>query len=194
MTIRLYGSTSGYVDLDAPAVAGSASVTLPGSGTLALTSALKVLQVVSTTKTDTFSTSVASGALSGTVTGLTAAITPASSSNKIFVSVNATISLDNTSQVWLVLYRDSTAIGVGDAARNRARVSTGIEPNDAGAIFNINFSYLDSPATTSSVTYSIQLRHGSGGTRTMLLNRSNTDTDSNLFSRGASTITAMEIA
>lgn len=35
MSIRIYGATSGYVDLDAPAVAGSASVTLPGSGTLA---------------------------------------------------------------------------------------------------------------------------------------------------------------
>jgi hypothetical protein len=38
MTLRLNGSTSGYVELDAPAVAGTTAITLPAtSGTVALT-------------------------------------------------------------------------------------------------------------------------------------------------------------
>ena len=46
-----------------------------------------ILQVVSTTKTDTFSASIAGGAFSSNVTGLEATITPRSTSSKILVCI-----------------------------------------------------------------------------------------------------------
>ena len=45
----------------------------------------KVLQVVSTTKTDTFTVSTANSSDPADITGLSVAITPASSSNKVLV-------------------------------------------------------------------------------------------------------------
>ena len=56
-------------------VAGALPANVIGAGA--------VLQVVSTAKTDTFSESVATGATSGDVTGLTASITPSSTSSNV---------------------------------------------------------------------------------------------------------------
>jgi hypothetical protein len=147
-----------------------------------------VLQVVSTTKTDTFST-VSSGSFVD-VTGLSVSITPSSSSNKILVLYDTMIGPQDTGFFRIV--RDSTAIKQGDAAGGRIRTTVGsISPggnNDklapgAG-------SYLDSPATTSSITYKIQVQNYSG---TLVVNRSYNDSDASYSGRGASTITLMEI-
>ena len=85
MTIRLNGSTSGYTEIDAPAVAGAGVLTLPtGTGTLLRAEGGKVLQVVS----GTTSTSASSSTSTFVDTGLTATITPASSTSKIMVIVS----------------------------------------------------------------------------------------------------------
>ena len=147
----------------------------------------KVLQVLQVTKTDTFTTS------SGTfvdITGLSVAITPSSSSNKILVT--ACVNLGNSGdKVDVILVRDSTPIAVGDAASNRLRLTfggtRGVADNHSESV-----TYLDEPATASEVTYKLQMLKSAGGTP--YLNRTFTDTDTDAFGRYISTITVMEVA
>jgi hypothetical protein len=162
----------------------------------------KILQVVSTTKTDTFSTSLSAGSFAS-VTGLSATITPTSSSSKIliFASVNAASTADGSqaNSVWR-LTRGGTAIGVGDAAGSRqqltsAHVVFGIDNTSQQSRTSAEF--LDSPATTSATTYAIQLANsvGSGTTQTVYVNRSEGDADTaNTGGRPVSSITLMEVA
>lgn len=150
-----------------------------------------VLQVVSTTKTDTFSTTSTSFV---DVTGYTISITPSSATSKILVSVTAQVANNpSVGYGFIRLMRDSTAISIGDASSNRTRASAhaATVAND-GIVSNV-VSILDSPNTTSSVTYKIQMACDRGS-MTMFLNRSNSDFDGAAGTRTASTITVMEIA
>ena len=93
--------------------------------------------------------------------------------------------------------RNSTVIDVGDAAGSRPQVTgaMGSYPN-AAPIYNMTqapITYLDSPATTSSVTYKFQTRNGSGGT--IYINRTSSDRDTADYEwRTPSNIILMEIA
>lgn len=147
----------------------------------------KVLQVVSVAKTDTFSTSSTSFV---DVTGLTASITPSSTSSKILVS--ATISIGGTSATTpaATLARGGTPILLGDVASTRTRVGSSVGGTADTGLYNIGLNYVDSPATTASTTYSVQLRASSSSA---YINRANDDADSSSRYRGASTITLMEI-
>ena len=148
----------------------------------------KVLQVVSTTKTDTFTTSSSGDTL---VTGLTVNITPSSTSSKILVFGNISISNSGDGQK-CTLYRDSTAISIGDSAGNRPTVSGMVSLSSQYWMNNVPASILDTPSTTSQITYSWKVA-ASGST--VYVNRTQGDRDSTLYDpRTASTITVMEIA
>jgi hypothetical protein len=152
----------------------------------------KVLQAVSTTKTSTFSTSGNSSFAD--VTGLSAAITPSSSSNKILVLWNLEIGHSATGNSMLTrLLRGSTAISIGDAASNRQRALTG----QTSAYSNTNNttrgkagSFLDSPSSTSETTYKLQIFSDGG---TIYCNRDGAYDDQTYSATGTSTITVMEI-
>jgi uncharacterized phosphosugar-binding protein len=146
-----------------------------------------ILQVVQTVKTDTFS--VASTSYTD-ITGLSASITPASSGSTILVIVDAKLSNSSADASMLKLLRNSTDIYIGDAAGSRIRASTssGFASNE---INNTIAFCLDSPSTTSSITYKAQVRSQSG---TAYLNRMSTDTDNGIFARTASSITLIEVA
>jgi hypothetical protein len=156
-----------------------------------------VLQVVSTIKTDTFSAAENAGWVD--ITSFSLSITPSNSSNKILVFVNIG-SCGNSSggsrSAAFRLMRNSTAIGVGDAAGSRPQASTRIwNMNDTNHASGGSFSFLDSPSTTSATTYKFQiLPQDAGGT--MYINRTGADSDGSesYQARTASTITAMEIA
>jgi hypothetical protein len=152
----------------------------------------KVLQVVSTAKTDAFSTATAAFT---DVTGLSVTITPTASTSKILVLVTLNASArDGQGNSGARIVRDSTDIFIGDTASNRVRVTTDISRNDVYANKNFGLTYLDSPATTSATTYKVQvsgLPSSSGWTT--YVNRSYDDTDSSSFGRSASSITVMEI-
>jgi len=154
-----------------------------------------VLQVIQAVKTDTFSSS---SETFGNVTGLTVSITPTSSSNKILISgVMQTSSLSN--DMWKMrIAKNGTAIFVGDTV---AGATSGLsqfyyytDNTSNYSTFPVSVYYLDSPATTSSVTYSWQIRTQSNG-NTVWVNR-NSDhsgiTSQNFV--GASSIIVMEIA
>jgi hypothetical protein len=154
-----------------------------------------VVQVVSTTKTDVFSASVASG---GTVavTGLTAAITPRSTLSRIFIV--ASVFGDGPDNISIIPTRNGSVItgATGDASESRGRIFAG--NGDASAFTQVGGSasilFLDSPSTTSSTTYGINLFSTSGATNTLFVNRTLGDGNSSFVPRGTSTITLMEIA
>tara|TARA_Y100000114_G_C11673608_1_gene285034 strand:- start:247 stop:753 length:507 start_codon:yes stop_codon:yes gene_type:complete len=166
------------------------SITIDGSGSVTGISLGKVLQVVSTTKTDPFSTASSSFV---DVTGLNVSITPSSSSSKIFVSVTA-CGNTNGSKGYGRILRGSTAIAIGDA--DGSKVQATFDMNNA-ASGNRGQSYvgsiLDSPSTTSAITYKLQLRHENGAGNANI-NRLHVNDDSSVNGRYASTITAMEVA
>jgi len=147
--LRLTGSTSGYSQLDAPAVAGDQTFTLPGTGgTLdRLNRAGNVLQVVNAT----YSTAESKGSATYADTGLTASITPTSASSKVLVVVhhNGCGKVNNTF-MGLKLLRGSTDIAKLDDTAGYTNTTT------ANRFGSVSISYLDSPATTSAVTYKTQ--------------------------------------
>jgi hypothetical protein len=150
----------------------------------------KVLQVVSATKTDSFSVSSATFT---DVTGLSVSITPSSASNKILILASISGSQDvGVNDVFFGLVRGATQIALGDSASSRVRASMQFSTNDGGWQNNGSINHLDSPSTTSSTTYKIQCRQGVSGS--VFVNRSKADTDSGSISRTVSTITAIEIA
>jgi hypothetical protein len=145
-----------------------------------------VLQVVSTTKTDGFTTT--SGSFVD-VTGLSATITPLSTNSKILVSYSTLVGCSLADQAaFIQLVRNSTNIALstaGSTANQTAHFYTGITRNFTVGVLAGDF--LDSPSTASATTYKLQLRAGGG---TASLNRGG-DT----AAMGAvSTITLMEIA
>jgi len=200
--IRLRGATSGTTDVVAAAIAGDGVMTLPtGTGTLATQAFVdaavaaggKVLQVLSTTKLDTFSASIATTAESGNVTGLTVAITPASTSSKILVS--GFISLGNDTATYATLYRNDSLLtsGVGATDGSASRVTASTFGANSFELLSTPFSVLDSPASVAALTYSLRLRHGGGGTKTVFVNRPTDGTTSAVYPRTISSITVMEI-
>jgi hypothetical protein len=154
--------------------------------------AFRVLQVVSTAKTDTFSS--ASSTYTD-VTGLSVTITPSSTSSQIYVMASVAQGnglADNI--VTMQLVRGSTAICVGAAAGSRRPSSASFYAIASGGITQLqqnSIVFLDSPATTSATTYKIQVQTSGG---TTYVNRTGLDTDSAAWPRTASVITVMEIS
>jgi len=105
-----------------------------------------VLQVVSSTFTSSFSSS--SGSFVSV--GLTASITPTSSSSKILVLIDSFVRSDSANFVDTTIYRNSTNLG-GTYGLKNAYVN-------AAFVMPIPFTYYDSPATTSSTSYTLYMR------------------------------------
>lgn len=140
-----------------------------------------VIQVVQTTKTTGFSTTSSTYV---DITGSSVSITPRSTSSKVFVSSSG-------------LMYGTGVTGADLAVARLVRVIGGVETvlcdplshHGQGADRNPSFvgaSFLDSPSTTSAITYKLQLRRTS--TATAVFNDSISGADQ------FSTMTAMEIA
>jgi hypothetical protein len=152
----------------------------------------KVLQVVSTTKTDAFTSNTNSFV---DITGMSVSITPSASTSKIMVICNLLIGGQNGTLYVYKLLRGSTDISVGDSAGNRTRASL-FGQHTGSSYINVSNSitFLDSPNTTSSTTYKMQGRAETSGSQLITVNRHENDSDAINIGRGASTITAYEIA
>ena len=168
---------------------------VPTANDLGLNVTGTVLQVVQVAKTDTFTTNSTSYT---DVTGLSLSITPSSTSNKILfradLSVGGADSSDDN-HVFIQMVRDSTAINIGDArGSHRVRATHAVNNGLAGQMFHCSSCILDSPNTTSAVTYKIQMLT-TASSKTGCINRSGRDTDNSAGHDGnaSSTITAMEI-
>lgn len=151
-----------------------------------------ILQVVNTMKSDTFTSGTSETWLD--ITGMSATITPTSSTSKIYVHVCVGRFAGTNSVVWRVL-RNSGLYNAGDAAGSRLQIhaaesNQGRDSNHTGQLL---LTYIDSPATTSSLTYQLQFRQESSN---FAFNRNNNDADAarSYDSRSSSSIILMEIA
>jgi hypothetical protein len=149
-----------------------------------------VIQVIQTVKTDTYSAAPGSSTWAD-ITGMSVSITPSSASNKIMVFMSVHGGTSNLNYVRLV--RDSTAVGVGETSGSRVSCTVGnfSDNSDGNRTFEFGTNFLDSPATTSSTTYKLQVLGET--TNTFYLNRTRLDANSTVGFRPISQITVMEI-
>ncbi len=141
-------------------------------------------QVVSTLKTDSFSTTSTTFV---DVTGVSVTITPSSASSTILVlvsGVNGSNGVDNFTPINLV--RGSTAIAQSTGNANFAATLNLINQS-TGITLPFSIVFLDSPATTSAITYKIQMR--SNNNPLAYIGRQATSDN-----RSVTTITAIEFA
>jgi hypothetical protein len=188
--IQSLGITDGtIVNADINASAAIAGTKLSGAG--------KVLQVVSTTKTDTYTEDISANSLStNLVTGLQPSITPSSASNKILILININIGYESAAvgdAPGFLLKRSNTGIAKGDTAGNRTSMTQLSWLGSTDQMVSTSMNFLDSPNTTSSITYAISLFNGSGDPRNVRINRTHSDADFNYRARTISTITLIEI-
>ena len=136
------------------------TVTINGNGTITPTSAIQpagsILQVLSNVKDDTSSTA----STSFVDIGLSQAITPASTSSKIFIIANVALN-DHHAVLSLNLMRDSTNIcqPATDPGQNMSAVAY---VSDETYMLHTPLTFLDSPNTTNEVTYKIQWKVNEG--------------------------------
>ena len=139
-------STAGYVlTVDSAEATGLKWGAPPGGG--------KVLQVV----TATTQNSVVSNSTSFADTDLTCTITPSSTSSKILVLITQRIRIANATSTGdiggnLRLVRNGTTLFTNTAPTQYTAGLSSVEARNIHAI-----SHLDSPATTSAVTYKTQI-------------------------------------
>ena len=155
-----------------------------GSVTMPTGSVLQVVNATLTTAISTTSTTF--------VDVLTASITPTSASSKILVNISTMLGHDGGSGAFVGLLRDTTNLisntagGVSDT-KNAWSTHTADHSNSPNReVSHPSITYLDSPATASSITYKLQYVAAGG---TVYVNRWALNTDH----AGVTTITLMEI-
>jgi hypothetical protein len=204
-SIKLRGDTSGELVIEAPAVAGTNTLTLPAdtaniltdnsslpaanlTGSLPAGMGGKILQVQSTKMGSAFTTSSTNTWVD--ITGFSVNITPSSTSSKILIMFDTQLSSDFAG---FRIMRNSTEVGSGDVAGSRITASSGgFRPMTGDRVMNVSQVHLDSPATTSAITYKIQTRCNTSGTT--YINRTSSWGDSTVYFTNASNITVMEVA
>ena len=156
-------------------------------------SAGKILQVQSTTRTDTFSESVATGAISADA--ITVNITPSNASNKIFLIAHLSIGLSNDNEINWAFYKGGSVLSgaVANADGNRRQRTSGGDVRWTGTHNTTGGQYLDTAGGTSQITYSCRLGTGNNGAVTIYLNRSHTNDNYAYDFKTISTLTAMEV-
>jgi len=155
-----------------------------------------IIQVKSATITNTFDNDSETFA---DITGVTVTITPTRSDSKMLIMYNGCAGMESTNRmghiriVRVVGGTTTTDIYVGDAASNRARVSSTFASSQNYFMQAFSGTFMDSPATTSAVTYKMQVAAGDAGYK---VNIGRDDENSDEFSRGRvpTSITVMEVS
>ena len=190
----LHGSAANCTQIPASNIVGVCTSGLTKTGGFG-----KLLQVVETVKTDT---ATQSSTIYAAISGLQPSITPTSSTSKILVMINLKIGVShNYADFNLKLYRSvggtETEIFSGDTAGSRTTGFFGQQDTmgDVGTYVHVPVSsqYLDSPSTTSAVTYLVKW-HVKRSSTYIYCNRCGTDGDDSGNHRASSSITLMEIA
>jgi hypothetical protein len=149
--------------------------------------------VVQTVKTDEFSTT--SGTF-GNITGFSVAITPTSATSKVLLIASLVLGSTGTSgSASHVRFSGGNTSGyIGDASGSQVRATYGLawETSTQYLALSATLVFLDSPATTSSTTYNVQMRRGTGGTA--FLNRQSPTDNAAYMARSASSFTVIEVS
>ena len=154
-----------------------------------LRGAFRILQVSQAAKTDTFTMSSTTFA---NITGLSVTITPFSNTSKFLLVANVNVGPGEltTNAAELRFSGGNSTAFVGDTAGSRIRIGAQALTNTGQHMDNVTMVYLDSPATASAVTYTVQIRT----TGTVYVNRSFTDTDNASHARAASSLIVLEVS
>jgi hypothetical protein len=147
----------------------------------------KIGQVVSAFKADAFS-STSDGFFD--ITGLSVAITPSATSSKVLVISDLALGASNFNNFNLgfKVLRGSTDIGISTAGTTNFSGGFNFYGNDTTYAFGNAKVFLDSPSSTSELTYKVQgTKIDSSGT--FYLNRRGSSTAAG----GSSSITVMEV-
>lgn len=184
--IALNKSGGGQLILSAPVGSTTETVTLPTSGFG------KILQVQSYTYGARFTTASASMIS----TPLTVSITPTSTLSKIYVSVTCLLGSGSgsVSMQWQVR-RNGTVVmpATTQALGSRSQAYMAYPNGDNNVTRTNTATYLDSPFSTSALSYTMYMKGQSGATAIMNGSYSNADTSA-YGHVAASTITVMEVA
>jgi len=153
-----------------------------------------IVQIKQTTVTSSQTFSVAVGGTSSDV--ISVSITPTRSDNKILVMVSLNVGCQLDEGVYMTLFKGGSAVtaATGDADGSRQRVTSGSFIYNTNRTTELNKTFLDSPATTSSITYSCRIGGSYNGTTNYYLNRDHNNDNNNRRGRGMSTITVMEVS
>jgi len=188
--ISVGGLPDGIVDAD---MLASNAVT---AGKLASGVGGKILQVVSTNKTDTFSASIGKQSFSGAA--ISVSITPANSSNKILLFANLTIGLQSDNDIGFAFFKAGSVItgATADASGSAARLHAQGFNSHYEHQNTITGIYLDTAGGTSAITYDCRLRHGNNSTsgHTIYLNRDHSGGTGDMEQNSMSTLTAIEVS
>jgi hypothetical protein len=158
---KITDATIALADLSATGTK-NATTFLRGDNTFATAGATagQIIQVVTATD-NTSRSSTSSTFVTGSNT-LSVSITPASTSNKIFVLYTGAVQnagVTNSTSFFTIYRNGSTNLGAGTSS---ALGSAFIDANNLVAQMSIG--YLDSPSTTSSTTYQIYFKNDNGTT------------------------------
>ena len=132
------------------------------------------------------------------VTNLTLTMTPSSANSKFYVFCAIAVSASQNF-AFLRVVRNGSQVITPDTVGNRASSHFAFQSYDSNSsgwqMFYLPCQFLDSPNTTSNVTYKVQLR-SRADTGTAYINRTpRNSNDSNGWDvNGVSTLTVMEIA
>ena len=131
-------------------------------------------------------------------------ITPKFATSKILVTININVSHPNNYSALIRCKRNSTYIGGGQIFSTNTNQFTnvwfnvrspGASSSSSNAPLACSQSFLDSPATTSQLTYTVMGRQsGDPSGVPAYINRVHSTVNDAFSSPGASTITVMEIA
>ena len=125
------------------------------------------------------------------LTGVTANITPSSTSSKILVIAKVMAGAAVDYKMFFQLRNGTTLIGNSASAGNR-EISIGMSLNvQVNMPMTHNFQYLHSPSSTDQQTYNVYGHAESNGT--LRLNRGSTDSDAGTVGRGTTSLILMEV-
>ena len=154
----------------------------------------KILQVLSTAKTNTFSSTSTSYT---DITGYSVAITPSSTSSKIFIQgfLSVAVNAWNTYGAFFQLVRGGTNILTSSGSSANGSFSYSHEASSEIAskkgMSPAGFCFLDSPSSTSEITYKVQGKTSSGTNGEFYINYNGSG---GVNYTATSVITVMEIA
>lgn len=169
---------------------------IPTAADLGLNVSGSVLQVVQAVKTDK---QTISGTAYTAISGLAPVITPTSTSSKILINVCIHYGENQDAFPAFNLLRNGSGFIYGDASGSGTQQNTFTQVQTENSIRDqyrqtqANFMYVDSPATTSPITYSLSVSPMRTSSRTLYINRHEAMNDANR-SNTVSTIILMEIA
>jgi len=180
---------------------GSAGITFPNNSLQS--KAGSIIQVVSTLYTTPTSQSLTANGADTDITGLTVTITPTTINSRFLIMARwAGESTNPPHDHVFFIRRNSTKINSQTSTSNRASGIITMSINYAGSSGPDNdstpdsafISTIDSPATTTPITYTMAVKNTATSTATTFYtNRTVTDTDTSAYERTTSEIIVMEI-